>query len=107
VVIAGPAACGKLENVRVISWGLLNALSLPPPSTLALCRATAVWIANFNSSCTMQAVGEVIQEWGAGFAFPKGTSDAYLGAWNQDILKIKQSTNLGDVFKVRLGLVCA
>ena len=61
-----------------------------------------MWIANYNSSCTLHAVGDAIQEWGAAFAFPKGTSDSVLEAWDKDILGLQQDTDLEDVFKVGL-----
>ena len=61
-----------------------------------------MWIANYNSSCTLHAVGDVIQEWGAAFAFPKGTSDSVLEACDRAILMLQQDTDLEDVFKVGL-----
>ena len=61
-----------------------------------------MWIANYNSSCTLHAVGDVIQEWGAAFAFPKGTSNPVLEAWDKAILTLQQDTDLEDVFKVGL-----
>jgi hypothetical protein len=98
------AVCGQAgERERVLKRPAQTShspISHPLPS---LCSATAVWIANFNSSCTLHAVGEVIQEWDAAFAFPKGTSDSLLDGWNKEILTIQQDTDLEDVFKVRQG----
>jgi hypothetical protein len=90
----------QLGNASAFSSGRLKPRNAHF-SSLAPCSATAVWIANFNSSCTLHAVGEVIQEWGAAFGFPKGTSNAMLDAWNRNILTIQQDTDLEDVFKVR------
>jgi hypothetical protein len=46
-------------------------------------------------------VGEPIQEWGAGFAFPANTSDATLTAWNAALLSIQQNSNMMDTLKAR------
>jgi hypothetical protein len=46
-------------------------------------------------------VGEPIQEWGSGFAFPANTSDATLEAWNAALLSIQQNSNMMDTLKAK------
>ena len=46
-------------------------------------------------------MGEPIQEWGAGFAFPVNTSDATLLAWNAALLSIQQNSNVMDTLKAK------
>ncbi len=55
----------------------------------------------FNGSCAIHMVGEPIQEWGTGFAFPVNTSDATLDAWNAALLSIQQNSNVMDTLKAK------
>lgn len=76
---------------------MLSQLQDGTHKALLLDAATAESIA--TPSCDLHTVGGAIHDWGSGFAFPKGTSDAFVRRWNEAILIVQQSSNTMDTLR--------